>query len=154
MSAETAVPEVAVRSARMSDLDSIAAIERESFTLPWSRRSFADLVNAPGVVFLVAGATSDSVAGYAVLLIAADHCELANLAVAPPVRGRGIGRRLLSESIAQARERQLSRMFLEVRESNRAAQSLYASAGFRSVARRKHYYERPLEDALLLRLDL
>jgi ribosomal-protein-alanine N-acetyltransferase len=145
---------VAVRRAERADLDDVVAIEREAFTLPWSRESFDDLLRARQAVFLVAVTSDGTIRGYAVLLIAADMSELANLAVASGMRGRGIGRRLLSEAIAHARERHASHITLEVRESNHRARSLYAAAGFRSVGKRRRYYDEPVEDALVCRLDL
>jgi len=149
-----AVGDVVVRPATAADIDDVTAIERDAFSQPWSRDSFADLVRAREAVFLVAIASDRSVAGYAILLVAAGHSELANLAVTRTARGQGVGRRLVAEAIAHARAHEATEMFLEVRESNRAAQTLYASAGFQSVARRRHYYEQPMEDALVLRLQI
>ena len=145
---------ITVRSATLSDVNAVATIERDSFTLPWSRSSFANLVQSPAVQFLVAVVGADVVGGYAVLLRATDTCELANLAVAREMRGHGIGRRLLNAAIDGARANAASDILLEVRASNYTAQALYASAGFREVARRRRYYDKPIEDALVLRLGL
>jgi ribosomal-protein-alanine N-acetyltransferase len=145
---------VAVRHALAGDVDAIVAIERVSFTQPWSRRSLADLVDARGVVFLVAVGADGDVVGYAVVLTAADDSELANLAVGSVARRHGIGRRLLEAACQAASSAGAERMFLEVRESNASARSLYASAGFSPVGRRRRYYVEPVEDALVLRADL
>lgn len=135
------------------DVDAVAAIEAASFTQPWSRRSFRALVEARNVIFLVATDAADRVQGYAVVYVAADQSELANLAVTRERRGEGYGRRLLVQCMAAARERGARTMFLEVRESNRSAQELYRSVGFHPVSRRRRYYEEPVEDALVLRHD-
>jgi [ribosomal protein S18]-alanine N-acetyltransferase len=145
---------ISIRPAESRDVDAVAAIERESFTLPWSRRSFVDLVRSHQGVFLVATDPGGAVVGYAVLLVAGSESELTNVAVATVARGRGIGRLLLDAIVLRAQQRRASSMFLEVRESNLAAQALYASKGFRAVARRRRYYSQPVEDALVLRLDL
>ena len=90
------------------------------------------------------------VAGYVVGWHVLDEAELANLAVDPGIRGRGIGRLLLDAMLADARSRESARVFLEVRESNEAARQLYASRGFGQVGRRTKYYRGPEEDALIL----
>lgn len=153
MAARAAPPEVMIRAAQERDLDDIAAIERAVFKDPWSRRSFADLVSARQVVFLVA-ADVNAVVGYAIVLIAGVESELANLAVARLVQHKGLGRRLLGEALNEARARGCGEMFLEVRSSNAAAISLYSSAGFEAVGRRVRYYARPIEDAIVMRAAL
>ena len=94
------------------------------------------------------------VLGYAVLYVVADQAELANLAVAPAFRGRGVGRALLESVVAVARELGVRQLFLEVRQSNSVAQRLYRSVGFVPVALRRGYYEAPVEDALVMALRL
>lgn len=144
---------IVVRAATEDDLDEVAAIERDVFADPWSRRSFVDLVDAPGVVFLVA-ADSDGVRGYAVVLVAAPESELANLATARNRQRQGLGRRLLEEALGRARGLGCREMFLEVRASNEAALTLYRSAGFHAVGRRARYYARPIEDAVVMKAVL
>jgi ribosomal-protein-alanine N-acetyltransferase len=145
---------VLIRAARDSDLDDVAAIERSVFKDPWTRRSFVDLVGARNVLFLVAEAGKRSVVGYAVVLIAGLESELANLAVSRLMQKQGLGRRLLTEAVEQARGRGAREMFLEVRESNASAVGLYAGAGFEAVGRRARYYARPIEDAIVMRAVL
>ncbi len=170
--ASTGAPAIAIRRAQRKDLDAVAAIERESFSLPWSRASFANLLVSAEVEFLVAcdggdgsagagaedeggrGGGGGRVVGYAVLYVVGEQSELANLAVARGGRRRGVGRLLLRDVVERARARSASAMFLEVRESNLAAQGLYASLEFHAIGRRRRYYSRPIEDALVLRLEL
>jgi ribosomal-protein-alanine N-acetyltransferase len=89
--------------------------------------------------------------GYIVGRAAVDQGEILNLGVALPARRRGVGsalvRRLLDDFAAHG----VQSAFLEVRESNRAAQELYESFGFITVGRRRRYYQRPREDAVVLR---
>ncbi len=144
---------VTIRPAHQSDLDDVAAIERAVFNDPWSRRSFADLVNARHVLFLVA-TDSNSVVGYAIVLLAGVESELANLAVSRLMQHQGLGRRLLDEAEGQARARGSKEMFLEVRASNAGAIHLYTSAGFEAVGRRVRYYARPIEDAIVMKAVL
>lgn len=88
-----------------------------------------------------------------VALEAADEGEILNLAVSPAGRRHGLGRALVEQAVATLRERGVGQIYLEVRESNAPARALYAARGFKEVGRRKQYYRRPVEDAIVLRLD-
>jgi len=79
---------------------------------------------------------------------------LENIVVSPLFRREGIGRRLLEELLSRARESGGDALFLEVRESNTAARSLYEQAGFQLTGRRKNYYKDPREDGILYRRNL
>jgi len=83
-----------------------------------------------------------------------DEGEIANLAVSSDARRCGIGGTLLDAALATARTRGAATVYLEVRDSNERARSLYASRGFVQVTRRRRYYRDPTEDALVLKLDL
>ena len=143
---------LAIRRGAMSDLEQIAAIERVSFSDPWSRRSFAAFLADHRVFFGVAESSGPEVLGYVVAAFAVDEGEIANLAVAPAFRHLGVGRALLDAALAHSGVRGVTTVYLEVRDSNAAARKLYASRGFIEVGRRRNYYRRPLEDALVLRL--
>lgn len=90
-------------------------------------------------------------AGYLLARHAADEGEILNLGVAPAARRRGIGRALVREGLNALAALGATRVFLEVRESNAAARALYAEFGFGEVGRRRGYYRRPTEDAIVLR---
>jgi ribosomal-protein-alanine N-acetyltransferase len=159
-------PVMTVRRAVAGDLAAVVAIESDSFSDPWTADAFASALELRHMRFLVAeerpaeggtGATGTgepAVLGYVVALVVADEGEIADLAVAPSARRRGIGRLLLDRVAEEARRAGIRALFLEVRESNVAARALYQSAGFAAVGRRRGYYQYPREDALLLRCDL
>jgi [ribosomal protein S18]-alanine N-acetyltransferase len=153
-----------LRPATEHDIADVHRIETISFSDPWTRSSFASLLGHQHVMFLVADAATappisdgagarGEVAGYVVAWVAADEAEIANIAVAPTLRGQGIGARLLDATLVEVALRGASTVYLEVRESNAAARSLYASRGFVEVGRRRNYYRHPQEDALVLRRD-
>jgi ribosomal-protein-alanine N-acetyltransferase len=142
---------VVLRRAAESDLAEIATIERTSFADPWSERSFSDLLIHPAAIFLVASDdASDIPRGYSITIAVADEAEILNLAVAVTDRGQGIGGMLLDAAIGEVQQRGADVVFLEVRESNRAAIALYRSRGFTQRFRRSAYYKNPVEDALVL----
>ena len=143
---------IAIRPARADDLPAILAIERVSFTDPWSRSSFAALLEQPRVYFSVAlDRDAGTLVGYTVAWFVLDEAELANLAVTPDARGNGIGAQLLEAALAASEQRGAATMYLEVRASNQSAIALYTSHGFAEVGRRRAYYRKPVEDALVLR---
>ena len=144
-----------LRSASAADIAAVAEIERTSFGDPWSARSFADLLDWRGAIFLVAtrseAAGVAGVIGYVVAIVAADQAEILNLAVSPAERQRGVGGELLDAGLGAVRDAHARDIFLDVRESNGPALGLYASRGFSVVGRRGGYYRNPVEDALVLR---
>lgn len=144
---------VRVRPARRGDLPRVMEVENASFPLPWSRSSFASLLGLERVFFLVAE-VEGRVVGHGVLWWVGEEGELANIAVDPEVRRSGAARALLDELVDRARREGVEQIFLEVRVSNDGAFRLYRSLGFREVGRRRNYYQRPLEDARILRLDV
>ena len=134
----------------MSDVPAVRAIEQRVFADPWSTQDFRDCVS--WALFLVAEA-DEKIVGYVVALEAADEGEILNLAVAEAGRRRGLGRALVEAIVAALTERGVRQVYLEVRESNAPARALYSGFGFKEVGRRTAYYRRPVEDAMVLRLD-
>jgi ribosomal-protein-alanine acetyltransferase len=142
-----------IRRARTADAPRIVVIERSCFGDPWSEASFREAMDAAWSFVLVADEGGE-VIGYLVGRDVAGTGEVLNLAIAPGRRRQGIARRLLDEGLEELGSRGATEVFLEVRESNRAAQLLYKDAGFRPVGMRAKYYRNPSEDALVLRLGL
>jgi ribosomal-protein-alanine N-acetyltransferase len=83
----------------------------------------------------------------------APECHLLNLAVHPGLRRQGLGRQLLRAICLLAIKFGAKFFHLEVSVSNRPAQALYKSAGFRNVGYRPNYYPEGT-DAILMTLDL
>ena len=93
------------------------------------------------------------VAGFIVGRQVADEWEIENIAVTGAARRCGLGSRLVGELLDHVRSRGGKTVFLEVRESNRAARALYEKWAFIEVGRRKSYYQNPAEDALILKFN-
>lgn len=135
---------------RPSDLDGVMAIEEVSFPTPWSREMFLEDFPREFSDTLVAAGEEDEVLGYAVFWTIAGESHLLNIAVHPARRGQGIGRALLSGCLRRAARAGATRIFLEVRAGNEAAQRLYGSMGFVFRGIRKMYYTDTGEDAVIL----
>ena len=131
-------------------LDEVAELERVCFTTPWSRNMLAEELDNYLSAFLVALDDNDKVAGYAGLQAVLDEGYITNVAVRPDCRRQGIAGKLLQVFLDFAKGNHLAFLSLEVRAFNYDAIALYGSRGFRSVGRRKNYYEHPREDAIIM----
>jgi ribosomal-protein-alanine N-acetyltransferase len=136
------------------DLDRVVAIERAAFTDPWSRRSFEEMLARAHVRGIAVDGDDGALAGYALVTMVAGEGEILNLAVAPAAHRRGFGRRLLDAALDLLRAAGTTSVFLEVRQSNRAAIELYTKAGFQTVSIRRDYYRNPIEHAVTMSLAL
>ena len=145
---------VEITPATIDDVPAVTAIERQAFSDPWSDKAFREALGHPAVYFACARSGVGDVVGYVVAWFAADEGEIANLAVAPEGWGSGIGRRLLEAALSAAAARGAAAVYLEVRDSNDRARRLYRSSGFVEIGRRRRYYRRPSEDAIVLRRTL
>ena len=131
-------------------LDEVAELERICFSTPWSRNMLAEELDNLLSAFLVALDDSGQVVGYAGLQVVLDEGYITNVAVRPECRRQGIAAKLLQVFLDFATANKLAFLTLEVRASNYDAIALYGSRGFRSVGRRKNYYEHPKEDAIIM----
>jgi ribosomal-protein-alanine N-acetyltransferase len=142
---------VLIRYGDEHDLAAIHAIEVASFADPWALEGFRDMLDHSRAKVIVATETDGVLIGYAVAWYVADEAEIANIAVAPSARRRGVGAVLLDRLLEIAATFGARSVFLEVRESNEAARQLYASRRFEIAGRRTAYYRKPSEDALVMR---
>jgi ribosomal-protein-alanine N-acetyltransferase len=141
-----------IRPMALADLDAVCEIERESFSIPWSRNDFHyEITQNKLALYLVAWAPATGrVAGYGGMWHVVTEGHITNIAVAPAYRGRGLGDALLAGLIALGREREMIGLTLEVRVGNRPAMNLYAKYGFKVEGLRKNYYADTKEDAVIM----
>lgn len=125
------------------DLAAVDAIERVVYTHPWTPGNFSDSLEAGYQCWVLERA--GVVAGYAVVMIAAEEAHLLNLSIALPLQRQGLGSELLRFVIQLARDCKAQTIYLEVRESNLAGRGLYAQHGFAEIGLRRGYY--PAGDA-------
>lgn len=138
-----------VRKAVAADISAVAALERSEFPDGADEGMLARLLDAEGGVILAAE-EGGGLLGYVWARFVLDEGDIGNIAVAPGFRRRGAGAALLKALLEEAERRQAAVVQLEVRESNLAARRLYEKNGFETVGKRKNYYEKPAEDAILM----
>ena len=127
----------------------MAAIEAESFSLPWSLSAFTNTVEKENFRYFVAEKAGE-ILGYCGFLFVLDEAEIPNVCVKASARKQGVGRQMLTVLIEEALRLGIATLFLEVRESNVAARRLYESLGFVENGIRKNFYEQPVEHAVLM----
>jgi [ribosomal protein S18]-alanine N-acetyltransferase len=147
---DPAAVQVALRDLVSADIGAVVAIERASYSVPWSEATFRGLLRRRDAG-MIAAVAANEVVGYAVFWTVLDQAELGNVAVTSAWRGRGLGAVLVGEVLKRAAVRGIRDVFLEVRPSNTVARRLYEQFGFRMVGRRRNYYQEPVEDALVLK---
>jgi len=147
-----AAEDLQFRQINPSDVDEILSIERVSFSCPWSAQFFLQELRVPCARSLLAVVGGKAI-GYILYWLLPNEADIHNLAVHPAYRRQGIGRSLLQGVIEEARQSGSTRVTLEVRKSNEAAQRLYHSLGFVARGVRRGYYSDDGEDALAMVLD-
>ena len=147
-------PDIGFRPLVASDLESVMTIERDLYEHPWTLGNFRDSLNAGYSCWAILD--RDGLIGYAVLMLGAGEAHLLNLSIERSVQRRGHGTRLLHHLIGVTRRYGATRLFLEVRPSNRSGRALYARNGFVEVGTRRGYYPARTgrEDAIVLSLAI
>lgn len=141
---------VNVRAATSSDLDAILDIEGKSFTSPWSRETLLEELDGKAWSYVQAAELQNAVVGFIVYWIVLNEIHLLNLAVHPDWRRMGIAAAMMHHLLANAKSHDVSEIFLEVRVSNRNAQTLYRRFGFKPIGMRRNYYTDNGEDAIVM----
>lgn len=142
-----------IRKMTFDDIQSAVQIEKECFSLPWSEKSFQDSLERDDTLFLVCEEGIE-ITGYIGMYLSFDEGNITNVAVSPLYRKKGYGEALVSSAKELAKEKQIEKIFLEVRVSNTPAISLYKKMGFENLGVRKNFYEHPQEDASIMCCDL
>ena len=141
--------QIEIRELREADIQALADIEAQTFSMPWSARSFQTLLENPYCFYFVALVAGRIVggAGYTELC---GEANIDNVVVDEAYRGRGIGQALVRKLLDMGWARQIKAFTLEVRVSNRAAIHIYEKAGFQCEGIRPGFYEKPREDAMIM----
>lgn len=134
-------------------LPQVERLEQVCFSVPWTEAQLRAQLPDDRHVFLVAERGGE-VLGYVGLMYVLDEGYISNVAVSPDCRRQGIGAALIAELIRRAGQLELAFLTLEARASNAPAIRLYEKMGFQQVGRRKNYYQRPEENAILMTLFL
>ena len=146
-----------IRPVIPADVPAIIALAKEAATAAqWSQAQYEQVFLREGTPTRLALVIEEDagIRAFLVTRVVDLEWEIENIVVAGPARRHGLGVRLVGELQRLARLRGIKAIFLEVRESNRAARALYEKCGFAVASCRKGYYRNPDEAAIIYRLDL
>ena len=139
------------RNLSEDDVDILAELDRLCFKKSWNRDAFlGDFRGARETVYEGAFNSSGKLVGFAGAVFVMDEAEVNRVAVHPLYRTRGIGGHCLDRVLGRMEEKNVTVVFLEVREANRSAITLYKNHGFHVISKRKNYYQETGENALIM----
>lgn len=144
---------IEIRRMELKDIPEVVEIDRSSFTLPWTERSFKYEVQENTAARCWVTTVDGRVASMLVLWLIVDEAHIATIATHPLFRRRGFARKILVKSLVSAREEGALKALLEVRARHVVAQKIYCDIGFVEVGRRPMYYRDNGEDAVLMTLE-
>lgn len=138
---------------QVTDIPIILEMEKKLFSSPWKKDMFLEEIKS-GYAFVAQEKVGNTIAGYICGLLLYDEFNITNLAVSSSFQRQGLAELLVKFVIGRLLKIHCSNFFLEVRVSNLAAIALYRKLGFEIIGKRKKYYNKPQEDALMMQMDL
>lgn len=159
-----------IREMKLEDIPQVVEIEKACFSVPWSEKSFEDSICRKDTIFLISEEMQETlspenkiicidhsnpvITGYIGMYFSFEEANVTNVAVHPSYWKSGYGKELVSAAISKAKQKQIEKIFLEVRVSNEPAISLYQKKGFENLGIRKNFYDHPKEDAYIMCCDI
>ncbi|MBQ6806358.1 MAG: ribosomal protein S18-alanine N-acetyltransferase [Lachnospiraceae bacterium] len=140
---------IQIRPMERRDVERISQLEEETFSMPWSRDAFLEMIEKEDARYYVAEADGEVVGGCGVLMIAGEG-DITNVVIDKKYRNQGIGTKMLQYLIEDGYQNGLTAFTLEVRVSNQNAIHVYEKLGFFSEGIRPNFYEKPTEDAMIM----
>lgn len=137
----------------LDDLPAVVELDQLSFSLPWPERSFRFELTENDASRCWVAEQNGKLVGMIVAWLLVDEAHIATIATHPDHRRQGIARKLLTYALRYMSKEGAVSSFLEVRESNIAAQRMYRKFGYEVTGRRKRYYKDTDEDAILMTLN-
>ncbi|MBE5853527.1 MAG: ribosomal-protein-alanine N-acetyltransferase [Lachnospiraceae bacterium] len=140
-----------IRPMELRDVEAVVEIEKICFTMPWSEKSYRDTLANGNALYLVAE-TEDTkeIVGMCGVFKMIDEGDISNVAVHPDYRRKKIAKQMMEELLIRGEKFGIGAFTLEVRAGNKAAIKLYENLGFRTEGVRKRFYDKPVEDALIM----
>ena len=141
---------VKFRKMTIHDVNEVYEIEKQSFTLAWTKEAFEQEMLKNEFAYYVLAETQEGVVGYCGMWLVMDEAHITNIAISPKERGKKFGEALMKEAIETAKAQGAKLMTLEARVSNIDALKLYKKLGFKNGGIRKDYYTDNQEDAIVM----
>ena len=142
------ISDTKIRHMKCSDIKPVAKIDSQCFSTPWSENAYEEELQLKSAIIFVAELNSEII-GFISTRLVLDEVYINNIAVAADYRKSGVGALLLTD-LEDYIKNMAAFITLEVRESNLPARALYTSCGYKPVGIRKNFYEKPVENAILM----
>jgi [ribosomal protein S18]-alanine N-acetyltransferase len=142
-------PRIQIRWMIRRDMSEVLDIETEGFEFPWSEEDFIRCLRQRNCIGMVAE-QDDRVLAFMIYELHKTRLHLLNFAVAAAARRQGIGRQMMEKLLGKLSPQRRTRVVLEVRETNLAAQLFFRGIGFRAVSVLRDFYDDTTEDAYLM----
>lgn len=142
-----------IRRMRREDVADAAELERKIFTDAWSEQAILETLNQRQTMLLAAYEDKELI-GYLILYYVLEDGEVARIAVADGYKRQGVATLMFRELANLCGDIGVSKLLLDVRESNTAACAFYEDFGFVRDGIRKNFYRDPAENAILMSLEL
>ena len=141
---------IRIRFLKEEDAPAAAYIEQNCFSQPWSEEIYRSTLALPFALYAAAENEEGRLIGICGVRMIAGEGDISNVALLPQYRGRRISEKMLEFLLKEAEKRGTEAFTLEVRAGNAPALALYKHFGFKTEGIRKNFYEKPVEDALIL----
>jgi ribosomal-protein-alanine acetyltransferase len=140
---------IQIRRMVTEDAESVSVLEKEAFSMPWSKEAFISTIQSKDAFYVVAELDGEIVGCCGVINACGDG-DISNVSVKESLRGKGIGKAMVSTLLTWAESIGIENYTLEVRAGNERAIRLYESLGFVGEGIRPGFYDKPKEDALIM----
>ena len=145
------MPKFKIEKMCLAHLDDVMEIEEKCYgEHHWSRDSFVNEIDNSISDYFCAINEEGKCIGYLGMWKIIDEAHITNFAVHPLFQKQGAGHFLIVTSIGKCYVDKIKYITLEVRVSNEKAQRIYEKFGFKSLGKRKHYYQDNGEDAIIM----
>lgn len=141
------------RNMKRRDAEEVAFLEQMNFQDAWTFDGVSETYDQPQA-FITVAEEDGEIIGYCIIYFVLDEGEIARIAVHPQKQHKGVGRKLLDYTCEVSRKKNIRRLMLDVRKSNKTAQKFYEQYGFAEDGIRKKFYEKPTEDAILMSMQI
>ena len=142
--------ELIIRDLESADIEAVSKIEEETFSMPWKPDDFREMIEKDHMIYVVAVLDGVVIGGAGAIKIF-DSADITNVCIAEKYRGLGYGMKMMEGLLEKCRGLGCVEFTLEVRKSNARAISMYEKIGFENIGIRPGFYERPKEDAIIMR---
>ncbi len=142
-----------IKFAGKKDIVPIYETETLSFSQPLSKNEIENILNNKSYTVMIIQKQKRYV-GHIIFYTVGDTAEIISVAIREEERNKGHGKKLVIEAVTRNIEAGVKNILLEVRVSNSAAINLYKACGFKIIAERTDFYEKPRENAYTMKYDI